>query len=33
MATLTELYDCYKKYLEDNKGTDIQFPGYELKLK
>ena len=27
-----EMYDIYKKYLNDNKGQDIAFPNFTIKL-
>ena len=27
-----EMYEIYKKYLSDNKGQDIAFPNFTIKL-
>lgn len=31
LSELDELMNVYKKYLNDNGGRDIQFPGIEFK--
>lgn len=32
LTYIYELWDMYKDYLKNNKNTDIEFPGYNIKL-